>query len=169
MVPPLSSSLPSSLRHTVAHASFVSHLGLQHGDYSVLLVRERPSRTAACERFVLHGAFDPAAVERLAAALRGLPPSALPLTLDLRGVTSLEESCLPRLLKLRRELSGQRPVSFQIADDGPVPALLSRLGLEERFGFVPARLPLKRTAAPVFTAAEKTVPRETASREFAVR
>ena len=156
-------SLPlSASRHSV-RSTFVSHLGLHPGDHSCLLVRERSARTAACEHFTLHGGFDPAAAEHLFHSLRGLPPSTLPLVLDLQGVNTLDEAFLARLLKLRRELSDFRPVSFQIADDGPVAALICRLGLEEKFGLTPPRLPLRRTAVAVFAPAEKIM-----SREFAV-
>lgn len=148
MAPPMSSSLlPPPTRRSVRSA-FVSHLGSHPGDRSFLLVRERPVKTAACEHLALHGAFDPAATERLYQSLRDLTPSALPLVLDLRGVTALDETLLTRLLTLRRELSVRRAVSFQIADEGPVPALLCRLGLEEKFGLSAARLPLRRTAVP---------------------
>ncbi len=168
MTPPLSSSLSSAsplsaLRRSV-HSTFVSHLGLHPGDHSCLLVRERSTKTAVTEYFALHGVFDPAATERLARSLRGLPPSALPLTLDLRGVSALDEASLLRLLKLRRELSGFRSVSFQIADDSPVSALICRLGLEERFGLTPVRLPPRCTAAAsALSPAEKS-----AAREFAI-
>ncbi len=161
MAPSLSSSLQQSSPQSVRSA-FVSHLGVQPGDRSFLLVRERAAATSAREHFALHGAFDPAAVERLSWSLRCLS-SALPLVLDLRGITALDEASVTRLLKLRRELSDHRSVSFQIAEDSAVSALICRLGLEERFGLAPARLPLKRTAAPTFSPAEKT-----ASREFAV-
>lgn len=162
MAPPLSSSsLIVASRHS-ARSTFVNHFGLHPGDHSYLLVRERSVKTAAGEHFALHGAFDPAAIERLAQSLRGLS-SAAPLALDLRGITALDEASVTRLLKLRRELSESRSVTFQIADDSPVAALIGRLGLEEKFGLVPVRLPLKRTAAPTFSPAEKS-----ASREFAV-
>ncbi len=151
---------PSLSLRPAARSTFVSHFGL-HGDHSALLVRERPRETAEAEVFALHGAFDPAAADRLAAALRGLSPSALPLTLDLRGVSALDEALPTRLLKLHRELSLLRPVSFLVADDGPVPALLCRLGLEERFGVGPAkRLPPLPPAVPVFPLAEKPAPRD---------
>ena len=163
MAPPLSSSLLLSVLRRSARSTFVSHLGPHPGDHSYLLVRERPVKAAVCEHFALHGGFDPAAAEWLSHYLRGLPPSSLPLVLDLQGVTTLDEAFLARLLKLRRELSDIRPVSFQIEDDGLVAAFIRRLGLEEKFGLVPARLPLKRPAAPVYVLAEKAV-----SREFAV-
>ncbi len=161
MAPPLSSSLPQSSSRRSVRSTFVSHLGVQPGDHSYLLVRERAAATSAGEYFALHGAFDLAAVERLSCSLRG--QASLPLVLDLRGVSALDEAFLARLLKLRRELSGSRPVSFQIADDSQVSALICRLGLEERFGLAPARLPLRRTAAPINAPAQKP------SREFAAR
>lgn len=148
MAPPVSSSLPKSASRRQGRSTFISYLGVQPGDHSCLLVRERSATTAAYEHFALQGGFDPAAAERLSHSLRSLPPSLLPLVLDLRGVSALDEAFLARLLKLRRELSDHRPVSFQIADDGPVSALICRLGLEEKFGFLPARLPLRRTAVP---------------------
>lgn len=148
MAPPLSSSLPNSASRRQGHSTFISHLGVQPGDHSCLLVRERSAKTASCEHFALHGGFDPAAAERLFHSLRGLPPSSLPLVLDLRGISALDEAFLARLLKLRRELADLRPVSFQIAEDSPVSALISRLGLEEKFGLMPARLPLRRTTVP---------------------
>ena len=164
MSPPLSSSSPlfSPSRRAV-RTTFVSHLGIHSGDQSTLLVRERPSRSAASECFALHGAFDPPATDRLAAVLRGLPASTLPLILDLRGVSVLDDMLLTRLLKLQRELSVQRPVSFQITDDGPVFSHICRLGLEERFGLEPARLLPKQPIASVFALAEKPC-----AREFAV-
>ena len=162
MAPSLSSSSSIVASRRSVRSTFVSHLGLHPGDYSFLLVRERSVKTAAGEHFALHGAFDPAAIERLAQSLRGLSPAA-PLVLDLRGITALDEASVSRLLKLRRELSEARSVTFQIDGDSPIAALLRRLGLEERFGLAPARLPLRRTAAPTFSPAEKT-----ASREFAV-
>lgn len=165
MLPPLSSSLPpQSLRRSAVRSTFVSHLGIQNGDHSFLLVRERPRRAAACEYFALHGAFDAAATERLAAALRGLPSTALPLILDLCGVSALDEAFLTRLLKAQRDLAPHRPVSFQLAGDDPAAVLIYRLGLEERFGLEIVKRPtLKRTPVNHFPTAEKS-----ASREFAV-
>lgn len=154
MASPLSSSLGRSAR-----SLFVSHLSVQPGDRSVLLVRERPVESAVCEHFTLHGAFDSAATERLSCSLRG-QSSALPLVLDLRGIIALDEASVTRLLKLKRELSAYRPVSFQIADGSPAAIILCRLGLEESFGLAPARLPLRRTAVPGFASAEKSLPRE---------
>ena len=174
MSPPMSSSSPlfslssssqssSSLRRS-ARTTFVSHLGIHSGDQSSLLVRERPARSAYSECFALHGAFDPPATERLAAVLRGLPASPLPLVLDLRGVSVLDDVLLTRLLKLQRELSVQRPVSFQITEDGPVFSLVCRLGLEERFGLEPVkRLLPKQPVAQVFAVPEKSTVREFAT------
>ena len=157
MAPPLSSSLSTVASRRSVRSTFVSHLGLHPGDHSYLLVRERSARTAAGEHFALHGAFDAAAMDRLARTLRGLS-SAAPLALDLRGITALDEASVTRLLKLRRELSEFRSVTFQIADGSPISALLCRLGLEDRFGLTPARLPLKRTAAPPFLPLRKQHP-----------
>lgn len=163
------SSLPSSASRRLARTTFVSHLGIHSGDQSTLLVRERPNRSAASECFALHGAFDPAATERLATILRGLPSSSLPLTLDLRGVSVLDDTLLTRLLKLQRELSAQRSVSFQVTEDGPVFSLVCRLGLEERFGFEPAkRLPPKQPSASVFSLVEKSNAEKSKLREFAI-
>lgn len=173
MSPLLSSSSPlfslsPSVSRRLARTTFVSYLGIHSGDQSSLLVRERPGRTASSECFTLHGAYDLAATERLAAVLRGLPSSSLPLVLDLRGVSALDEILLTRLLKLQRELSASRPVSFQMTEDGPAYLLVYRLGLEERFGLEPARLPPKRPSAPVFSLGEKSnAEKSKPSREFA--
>lgn len=134
-----------SLSHTAARiascTTLTSHLGTQPGDGSFLLVRER-GRTFTSECLALHGAFDASVHERLHQALLGLSQSALPLMLDLRGVSALDEGFLRRLLKMQRDLATRRAVSFQVAADGPLPPLIHRLGLEERFGLEPVkRLP----------------------------
>jgi hypothetical protein len=139
--------MASSLRHSAARTTFISHLGIHPGDRSSLLVRERPGKFLSAEQLALHGTFDVFLHDSLHRALLGLSHSTLPLVLDLRGVCALDEGFLLRLLKAQRELAPHRSVSFQIADAGPVPALIQRLGLEARFGLeLPKRLPLKRTA-----------------------
>lgn len=162
--------LSPSFRRTAAHTTFVSHLGMHGGDHSILVVRERPSKTALLETFALRGAFDSQAAERLLRSLRELVPSALPLVLDLRGVSALDEAFATRLLRIQRELSAGRSVSFQVADAGPVYSLLCRLGLEERFGLEPAkRLLPKQPAVAAFSHAEKSGGAEkSGSRKFAV-
>ncbi len=141
MAPPLSRS--------AARTTLVSHLGIQPGDRSFLLVRERSGKMSSAEHLALHGAFDVSLHESLHQTLLGLSHSTLPLVLDLCGICALDEGFLLRLLKVQRDLTAQRSVSFQIAEDGPVLPLIRRLGLEERFGLERLkRLPLKRTAVP---------------------
>ncbi len=171
MSPLVSSSSPlfsPSPSRRLARTTFVSHLDIHSGDHSTLLVRERPARTTSSECFVLHGAFDPAATERLVVTLRELPSSLLPLVLDLRGISALDDALLTRLLKIQREMSVQRPVSFQVTEDGPVFSLVCRLGLEERFGLGTAkRLPPKQPSAPVFSLIEKSTAEKSKSHKFA--
>lgn len=139
---------PSLLR-PAARTTFVSHLGTQPGDGSFLLVRER-GKTSASECLALHGAFDGSVHERLHQALLGLSQSNLPLLLDLRGIVALDEGFLLRLLKVQRDLTARRIISFQIAADGPLPPLIYRLGLEERFGLEPVkRLPQNQLLTPL--------------------
>ena len=141
-----------TLRRSAARSSLVSHLGIQHGDRSFLLVRERPGTQSAGECLALHGAFDQAVHERLHTALLTLAQSPLPLVVDLRGISALDEGFLMRLLKVQRELTSRRTVTFHLSDDGPVLSLIQRLGLEERFGLeATKRLPLKRNAVPALT------------------
>lgn len=145
--------MASSLSHSAARTTLVSHLGIQPGDGSFLLVRERgPASTfgSASECLALHGAFNGPMHERLHQALLGLSQPSLPLVLDLRGVSALDEGFLLRLLKVQRDLAARRTVSFQITADGPLPPLIYRLGLEERFGLEPVkRLPQPQPLAPL--------------------
>ncbi len=134
-------SLSRPAARTAARTTLISHLGTQPGDGSFLLIRER-SKTSPSECLALHGAFDASVHECLHQALLGLSQSSLPLLLDLRGVSALDEGFLLRLLKMQRDLATRRAVSFQVAADGPLPPLIHRLGLEERFGLEPVkRLP----------------------------
>ena len=153
------------LRRCATRSTLVSHLGAHHGDRSFLLVRERPGKTSAGECLALHGVFDQSVHERLHLTLLSLSQSTLPLVLDMRGISALDEGSLMRLLKVQRELAPRRSVSFQIAADGPVLPLIQRLGLEARFGLEPIKcLPLKRTAVPAFPTAridtEKSITRD---------
>ena len=145
-----------TLRRSAARSTLVSHVGNHHGDRSFLLVRERLVKTAPAEHLALHGVFDQAAYERLYLTLLSLSQDALPLVLDLRGISTLDEGLLARLLKVQRELAPSRSVSFLVAPEGPVLPLIQRLGLEERFGLEPVkRQPLKRTPVPVLVPAVK--------------
>ncbi len=143
-----------SLSRIAVRTALISHVGTHPGDGSFLLVRER-GKTSALECLALHGTFDGSMHERLHQALLGLSQSALPLVLDLRGVCVLDEGVLLRLLKVQRDLAAQRTVSFQIAADGPLPALIRRLGLEERFGLEPVkRLPQTQPLTSTLRAAQ---------------
>ena len=148
-----------SLSRPAARTALISHLGTQPGDGSFLLVRERGTLSTS-ECLALHGAFDGSVHERLHQALLGLSQSSLPLLLDLRGVSASDEGFLLRLLKVQRDLAARRTVSFQVAADGPLPPLLRRLGLEERFGLEPVkRLPQAQplAALPHATQTRRTV------------
>ena len=147
-----------SLPRSAARTTLVSHLGTQPGDGSFLLVRER-GKTSTSKCLALHGAFDASVHECLQQALLGLSQSDLPLMLDLRGIVALDEGFLLRLLKVQRDLAPRRVVSFQIAADGPLPLLIYRLGLEERFGLEPVkRLPQNQllTTSPHLTQTRRT-------------
>ncbi|MGI4788877.1 MAG: hypothetical protein ACRYFS_08500 [Janthinobacterium lividum] len=154
--------MPPALRRSAARSTLVSHLGVHHGDRSFLLVRERTGTLTSGECLALHGTFDLLVQDRLHLTWLSLSHSILPLLLDLRGVSALDESFLARLLKIQRELASLRPVTFQIAEDGPVMLLIRRLGLEDRFGLELTKpLPQKRSAALAFpvsrTSDEKSV------------
>jgi len=151
-------SLSRTAARTAARTTLTSHLGTQPGDGSFLLVRER-SMASTSEYLALHGAFDGSVYERLHQALLALSQSGRPLVLDLRGVRALDEGFLLRLLKVQRDLAARRTVSFQVAADGPLPPLLRRLGLEERFGLEPVkRLPQTQ---PLTTLPQATQTRRT--------
>lgn len=155
------------MRRAAACSTLTSYVGTQHGDRSFLLVRERPSASSSAECFSLSGTLDQAVYERLHLSLLDLSRSRLPLVIDLSAISAIDEGSLLRLLKVQRELSSDRAVTFHFGDSGPVLPLISRLGLEERFGLEPRkRLPLTPAAAFAVSRAD---PEKSVSRDFAAR
>ncbi len=122
-----------------AITTLVSRCGTDHTDRSFLLVRERSVPRAAGHRLILRGIFDGLLHARLYAALSLVSRYESPLTLDLRDVTFLDESCLRLLVRARRDCSH---VVFQLPLEGPVAQMTDALGA------LPKSMPKRRLFEP---------------------
>jgi anti-anti-sigma regulatory factor len=126
-----------------AITTLVSRCGTDHTDRSFLLVRERSIPSAAGHRLILRGIFDEALHVRLHTALSTVSGYNSPLTLDLRDVTFLDESCLRLLVRARRDCS---QVVFRLPSEGPIVQMTAALGplpksLPKRHLFEPSHSP----------------------------
>ena len=122
-----------------AITTLVSRCGTDHTDRSFLLVRERSVPRAAGHRLILRGIFDGLLHARLYTALSLVSRYESPLTLDLRDVTFLDESCLRLLVRARRDCSH---VVFQLPLEGPVAQMTDALGA------LPKSMPKRRLFEP---------------------
>ena len=140
------------LRHTVGRSfgndlqspqsitTLVSRCGADHADRSFLLIRERSVRDAGGNRLILRGIFDQSLHARLQNALTNVSRSGTLLTIDLRDVTYLDESCLRLLQRTQRSHSR---IAFLLPILGPVAAMLGSLSP------MPKALPIQRSVVPV--------------------